>query len=481
LSKNNFIFFALPSYINFYGIQTAVRTPGSLLDPEIANSAFGTYLTVDYQNSKPKFLCMYVDKPSEHLDLKENQSVRFKTDTFDLRRGVNNPILENQENKTDWAFSNKVVGFNLDFGIRNQNMFQSISLNQNQFKNTAESFQVLVNLGNQASGDKVAQQSQSLYNVYRSRSYTCEVVSLGNAMIQPTMYFNLRHVPMFTGPYLITNVSHSINENGFNTQFTGVRVPIYTFPDIDSLAMSVNKDLLQRYRERFRTKASVSGSSENASNTTNSGTTANGQSSALGVNQPCRDLTKYQDLDFVDTSNTVITKTEIKNYLSTLSVSDNLKIYAYGVTNIKNGTASNTVVQCNNNNLFGILTSVQWKGSQSTYIDSQTCIQQSDGQTKPLASFDSFTGSIDFFISLNNNFSGIITNLIRLNANTNQAQSIADALTQLYISTWVNNYGYNKSAVQIQQEVIGNIGTKITQQEYDAIKIAFYNAVIYLQ
>jgi hypothetical protein len=29
--------------------------------------------------------------------------------------------------------------------------------------------------------------------------------------------------------------------------------------------------------------------------------------------------------------------------------------------------------------------------------------------------------------------------------------------------------------------VIGNIGTKITQQEYDAIKIAFYNAVIYLQ
>ena len=481
LSKNNFIFFALPSYINFYGIQTAVRTPGSLLDPEIANSAFGTYLTVDYQNSKPKFLCMYVDKPSEHLDLKENQSVRFKTDTFDLRRGVNNPILENQENKTDWAFSNKVVGFNLDFGIRNQNMFQSISLNQNQFKNTAESFQVLVNLGNQASGDKVAQQSQSLYNVYRSRSYTCEVVSLGNAMIQPTMYFNLRHVPMFTGPYLITNVSHSINENGFNTQFTGVRVPIYTFPDIDSLVMSVNKDLLQRYRERFRTKASVSGSSENASNTTNSGTTANGQSSALGVNQPCRDLTKYQDLDFVDTSNTVITKTEIKNYLSTLSVSDNLKIYAYGVTNIKNGTASNTVVQCNNNNLFGILTSVQWKGSQSTYIDSQTCIQQSDGQTKPLASFDSFTGSIDFFISLNNNFSGIITNLIRLNANTNQAQSIADALTQLYISTWVNNYGYNKSAVQIQQEVIGNIGTKITQQEYDAIKIAFYNAVIYLQ
>jgi len=482
LGKNNFIFFALPSYVNFYGIQNAVKTAGRQLDPEIANSAFGTFLTVDYQNSKPKFLCMYVDKPSEHLDLKENQSVRFKTDTFDLRRGVNNPILENQENKTDWAFSNKVVGFNLDFGIRNQNMFQSISLNQNQYKNTAETFQVYTNLGNQASGDKVAQQSQSLYNVYRSRSYTCEVVSMGNVMIQPTMYFNLRHVPMFTGPYLITNVSHNITENGFNTQFTGVRVPIYSFPDIDSLVVSVNKDLLKRYKERYKTKASSSVSAENASNTTNSGTTANGQGSAMGVNQPCRDLTKYQNLDFVDTQKVLIHKAEIKNYLDTLTTTtQNLKIYAYGVVNIKNGTASNVVVQANNNNLFGVGTNAEWKGSASTFISAQTCIQISNGQTQPIAVFENFTDSIDFFISYNNNFTGMISNLVNLNANIIEAQSIADALTQLYLSTWVNRYGYGKSAVQIQQEVIGQIGTKITQKEYDEIKTAFYNAVVYLQ
>jgi hypothetical protein len=341
---------------------------------------------------------------------------------------------------------------------------------------------VFVNLGNQASGDKVAQQSQSLYNVYRTRSYTCDVVSMGNAMIQPTMYFNLRHVPMFTGPYLITNVTHDINESGFSTKFTGVRVPIYSFPDIDSLVVSVNKDLLQRYKERFRTKASSAVSSENASNTTNSGTTANGQGSALGLNQPCVDLTEYSELEFVDTEKVLITKVEIKNYLNSInSVNDYLKIYTYGVINIKNGTESNMVVQCNNNNLFGIVTSNKWKGSVSSFITAQTCLQQSNGETKPIATFQGFKDSIDFFISYNSNFTGIILNLINLNININQNISVSDALTQLYFSTWLNNYGYNKSAVDIQKEVIGNIGTKITQKEYDEIKSVFYNSIVYLE
>ena len=159
----------------------------------------------------------------------------------------------------------------------------------------------------------------------------------------------------------------------------------------------------------------------------------------------------------------------------------NLKIYTYGVVNIKNGTASNVVVQANNNNLFGVATNAEWKGNVSTFISAQTCIQISNGQTQPIAVFENFTDSIDFFISYNNNFTGLISNLVNLNASIIEAQSIADALTQLYLSTWVNRYGYGKSAVQIQQEVIGQIGTKITQKEYDEIKTAFYNAVVYLQ
>jgi hypothetical protein len=47
LTDNNFIFFALPSYINFYGIQSAVVN-NQTIPVEIPNSMFGTYLNVDY-------------------------------------------------------------------------------------------------------------------------------------------------------------------------------------------------------------------------------------------------------------------------------------------------------------------------------------------------------------------------------------------------------------------------------------------------
>ena len=56
---------------------------------------------------------------------------------------------------------------------------------------------------NAVGGRKTFTQTVGLYNFYKMRSYECQIESLGNAMIQPTMYFNLRHVPMFNGPYMI--------------------------------------------------------------------------------------------------------------------------------------------------------------------------------------------------------------------------------------------------------------------------------------
>ena len=482
LGKNNFVFMPLPSYTNFYGIQDALTTNGrQVIDPEIANSVFGTYLNVDFQKSKPKFLCMYVGKPSEHLELKENKSVKYQTDTFDLRRGTFNPLVENQENKNDWAFSNKVVGFNLDFGTRNQNIFMSISLNQNQFKNTSEVFQQLVNIGNQASGDKVAQQSTSLYNVYRTRSYTCEVTSLGNVMIQPTMYFNLRHVPMFTGPYLITDVSHTINETGFITNFTGVRVPIYSFPKVDELVASVNKDLIQRYRQQFKNKQSVSTSAQNATNSSNSGTTNSSNTTSLGTTNACLELSKYPDLDFVDRIVTQTSRVDLKNYLQVAGmVGSNARLgaYIYGIAGLTSSVRNPGVVQGVNNNLFGISTQITWFGSLASLIPKQICTQNKSGITIPLAAFDNFTESVDFMIAYLGQYNGMIDRLVQLNPNVNITFSIANALTQLYLTTWLETSGNGKSAAEIKQIVDQSItDEKLTQSEYDRIKDVFLNAV----
>ena len=252
ISEAGMYFMALPSYVNFYGIQET-GSKESPINYDIASAAFGTYLDVDYQDSRPKFLCYYVGKPSEHLQMNQNVDYRFRGDGSDLSNPTRNTLSENQQNKTDWGKSNKVVGFAVDFGKRNQNIFKSVSLDQSQYRNTSETFSVLSNYAQVASGQKASQQSTSLFNLYRTRSYTCNVNAMGNVMIQPTMYFNLRHVPMFEGAYLITDVEHSIVAGGsFETSFNGTRIPLFALPDIDKLISSVNKNLLSTYQEKLK-------------------------------------------------------------------------------------------------------------------------------------------------------------------------------------------------------------------------------------
>jgi hypothetical protein len=84
-----------------------------------------------------------------------------------------------------------------------------------------------------------------MYSIYKSRSYTCGVTSLGNVMIQPTMYFALRHVPLFYGPYWIMEVSHNVTETDFTTKFKGIRMQRYSLTKIDNLVASVNKNVLK--------------------------------------------------------------------------------------------------------------------------------------------------------------------------------------------------------------------------------------------
>ena len=66
---------------------------------------------------------------------------------------------------------------------------------------------------------------------------------MGNATIQPTMYFSLRNVPMFSGPYMITDVNHSIKPGAFDTVITGIRQPVYSVQKIDSYIQSIKQNL----------------------------------------------------------------------------------------------------------------------------------------------------------------------------------------------------------------------------------------------
>ena len=246
IQENNFVIMNIPSYVNFYNVQDATKNPipkpeGTL---EIANTLFGTHLNVDYRNTTSKMVCFYAGKPSEHLDIK-SVDYRFRGDAFDLRRASDNPLVENQIDKKDWDKSNKVVGFNVDIGPQNQSIFHGFFVDQRAGTPTAEGLEILNQMANQGGNRGGATQSVSLYNLYKNRSYNCTVSMLGNALIQPTMYFNLRHVPMFSGPYMILSVNHVITPGQFETTFTGVRQPLHNLPLPNSYLQSLRTNLLQ--------------------------------------------------------------------------------------------------------------------------------------------------------------------------------------------------------------------------------------------
>ena len=255
LIKNKFNVMPLPAYVNFYNVQdvdgtTIPQTEGNL---DFADNMWGTFLDVDYRNSGPKMICFYAGQPSSHLDLPKGNS-RFRDDAFELRRASDNPLIENLVGKKDWAVSNKCVGFNVDVGTRNQNIFYSLNVSMDSGRATSESIQTQINMVDQANGRNTSTQNVSLYNLYKQRSYQCQVECLGNALLQPTMYFNLRHVPMFNGPYLITQVNHAITQGSFKTSFTGTRQGIYDLPAIENYLQSINKNLLTKIEAIIKSK-----------------------------------------------------------------------------------------------------------------------------------------------------------------------------------------------------------------------------------
>ena len=238
---------ALPAYINYYGTSVS-PTPKLTPSKTVASNLFGTFTEVDYQESSPKIIIQYVQNLSKRLDM-PNKKYKFSDDSFDISNVNKNPIiyeLPKVFTTNDYVKSNRVVAFELSFGDQNQNIFKSITLDQATLKNTTESFVVLENLARSESGSSSYNVDVSLYDYYRQAAYSCDVTCMGNVMIQPTMYFYLKNVPMFKGTYWITEVSHSIRNNNIVTTFKGARMPYTQLPDPKDSFMSSYRTLFDK-------------------------------------------------------------------------------------------------------------------------------------------------------------------------------------------------------------------------------------------
>jgi len=220
LNDNKFDFISLPTFINYR-------------DDEMLKSVFTPYQYSDSITScGPTFVCVYVGQKSNSLDLK---SSKYPNDGFDMRcinGNVDTSIPTDYSDPLN-SYEDPVSVFVVNYSQQNQNIFKDITLDQSEFTETEESLKIVQDISMNGSENNPTFGGQNMYNVYAVRSYSAEIEMLGNAMIQPMMYFQLDNIPMFHGAYMIIRTKHNIKPNHMTTWFTGTRIRAVESPIIN--------------------------------------------------------------------------------------------------------------------------------------------------------------------------------------------------------------------------------------------------------
>jgi hypothetical protein len=224
LRDSNFLFQILPTYINYKSRTEVAKIfkPQTILEK---NNASG-----------PIFCCIYIGGASQALDIQERNNNFFSNDGYSFKEGETPPdIIENGDSS--------LVAFKVAFGAQNQTVFKNVSLSQQEHRETGEYFKALSDLVDKRGGTQKTYVGTDLLRLFKTRSYTCKVDSMGCMNIQPLMYFDLQNVPFFNGAYLITSVSHNITPNQMSTNFEGVRQSKFISPPTEEITADLDIDL----------------------------------------------------------------------------------------------------------------------------------------------------------------------------------------------------------------------------------------------
>jgi LAS superfamily LD-carboxypeptidase LdcB len=220
LNDNKFDFQSLPTFINYK-------------DEKMLQSVFTPYeYNETITSCGPTFICVYTGQKSNSLDIK---SGKYPNDGFDLRclNGNIDKSVPADFSQPLNDYEDPVSVFVVNYSQQNQNIFKDITLDQSEFTETEESLKIVQDISMNGAESKPTFGGQNMYNVYAVRSYSAEIEMLGNAMIQPMMYFQLNNVPMFHGAYMIIRTKHNIKPNHMTTWFTGTRIRAVESPIID--------------------------------------------------------------------------------------------------------------------------------------------------------------------------------------------------------------------------------------------------------
>lgn len=173
-------------------------------------------------DSVPQFIGIYVGMPSTSL----NNRVGNGTMSFHKDDGLY--LWGSKKTNVSRNEGNALPCFLISFSDQNNSMFKSISVGTKQNAITEQSLAAMYNLFEDSG--KMTAKGQDLYSIYSQNSYQATIEMMGDANIQPLMYFQLNNANIFDGCYMIFKMEHHINSNNdMTTRFTGMRMSnVYT-------------------------------------------------------------------------------------------------------------------------------------------------------------------------------------------------------------------------------------------------------------
>lgn len=208
-------------------------------DIEVLENAFRpiSYNEMGEIRDENHFVVMYVGNGASTAS-EENY---YRSDGFNINTpdDIPSPFKSKStiydESDIENRYGYNVPAFGVSFGRQNQSLFKNLTLNMDSPAMTEIAAMNLANVAELGSSHehRVAFYGQDIFNIFKNYSYECEVEMMGDAQIQPLMYFQLLNVPMWHGAYMIKSVTHTMTPGNMITRFKGQKMSKYIQPFCD--------------------------------------------------------------------------------------------------------------------------------------------------------------------------------------------------------------------------------------------------------
>lgn len=260
VSEHRCLFVGLPDFVNLgLGVngkfsEKAVKNLENMFRPVPFNQ-------MEIPRLNNNFVVIYTYPPAKQLP----DSAMYSYDGFDIYsqqdkdvlpafeiNGVKEKIREkiteqnavriyNQYGVTENGYN--IPAFGVSFAKQNNHLFKNFNISMDNPMETEQSIKTLWHVAELAKDNtrKVCFYGQDVYNIFSNYSYQIEVEMMGNAQIQPLMYFQLLNIPMWRGAYMIFNVTHTMTPGNMVTKFKGMKMSKNPVPIVSKYWSTINR------------------------------------------------------------------------------------------------------------------------------------------------------------------------------------------------------------------------------------------------